>query len=127
VSHASEVLTRIVGGRIKGKIEENLTENHFGFRKNRGTREAILCLRLHAQKVIHVRKPMCIALVDLEKAFDNVEWNKMSSSMEKLGMNCNDRWIICRLYKDQVATIRMQEGRNIDAKNKKKGSKKDVT
>jgi hypothetical protein len=45
-SHASKVLTRILGIRIEGKTEENLPENQLGFRKNRGTREAILCLRL---------------------------------------------------------------------------------
>jgi hypothetical protein len=34
-----KVLTRIVGRRIEGKIEENLSENQFGFRKNRVKRE----------------------------------------------------------------------------------------
>jgi hypothetical protein len=37
------------------------------------------------RKMILVSKPLYIALVDLEKAFDDVEWNKTFSIMEKVG------------------------------------------
>ena len=41
-------------GRIKKKIEENLAEDQFGFRKNRGTREVSLCLRNIVEKSQHM-------------------------------------------------------------------------
>jgi hypothetical protein len=66
VSLASKVFTRRVGRRIEGKIEEYLSENQFGLRKNRGTREATLCLRLLLEKMVHMRKPLYIAFVVLE-------------------------------------------------------------
>ena len=47
------------------KIDENLIEDQFGFRKNRGTREAILCLRSIVQKSFTVNKKVCIAFVGL--------------------------------------------------------------
>jgi len=50
ISHASKILTKIVHKRIEKKIEDNLTEDQFGFRKNKGTRETILCLRLIIEK-----------------------------------------------------------------------------
>ena len=115
VSHASKILTRIISRRMERKIEDNLSENQFGFRKNRGTREAILCLRVMVEKTIHVNKPLYVAFVDLEKAFDNVEWNKMFRLLEKLGMDYNDRRIIYQLYKKQVVTMRMRDGRHIEA------------
>jgi hypothetical protein len=87
VFHAFKVFTRMVGRRIEGIIEKILSGNHFGFRKNRGKREAILCLRLLIEKMIHVSKPLHVAFVDLEKPFDSVEWNTMFSTMEKLGMD----------------------------------------
>ena len=43
-------LTKIILGRIKKKTDENLVEDQFGFRKNRGTRETILCLRNNVEK-----------------------------------------------------------------------------
>jgi hypothetical protein len=52
-----------------------LAEDHFGFRKNRGTPEAILCLRSTVERSTAVNRKMCIALVDLLRAFDNVNWN----------------------------------------------------
>ena len=43
-SHASKILTKIIHRKIEQSVEENLGEDQFGFRRNRGTREAILSL-----------------------------------------------------------------------------------
>jgi len=50
LTHTSKILTKIILGRIEKKIDENLAEDQFGFRKSRGTREAILCWRNIVQK-----------------------------------------------------------------------------
>ena len=68
----SKILTKIILGRIQKKIEENLVEDQFGFRKNRGTREAILCLQNNVQKSFKLNKKVHITFVDILKAFDNV-------------------------------------------------------
>ena len=47
LTHTSKILTKIIFGRIEKKIDENLAEDQFGFQKNRGTREAILCFAKH--------------------------------------------------------------------------------
>lgn len=38
--------------RIESKINGNLTEDQFDFRKNRDTRKAILCLRMVIEKCL---------------------------------------------------------------------------
>jgi hypothetical protein len=53
-SHASKILTRIIGRRMERKIEDNALENQFGFRKNRGTRKAILRLRIMIENTLEV-------------------------------------------------------------------------
>jgi hypothetical protein len=68
------------------------------------------------EKSIHVNKTLYVAFMDLEKAFDNVERNKMFGILEKLGIDYNDRRIIHQLYKKQVATMRMRDGSHIEAK-----------
>jgi len=45
LSHASKILTRIVLRQIENTVDSLLTEDQFGFRRQRGTREAILALR----------------------------------------------------------------------------------
>jgi hypothetical protein len=41
LTHTSKILTKIILGQIEKKIDENLAENQFGFRKTGGTREGI--------------------------------------------------------------------------------------
>ncbi|VVC34843.1 Endonuclease/exonuclease/phosphatase,Reverse transcriptase domain [Cinara cedri] len=63
----------VMSRRMEYKIEAILSEDQFGFRKNMGTREAILALRIIIEKRIRKDKPTYIAFVDVEKAFDNKE------------------------------------------------------
>lgn len=72
IAHASKIITRIVLKRMERVIDELITEDQFGFRRGKGTREAILALRQVIEKQNRKRKTTFIAFVDLEKAFDNV-------------------------------------------------------
>jgi len=47
-----KVLTKIILRRIEEKIDENLAEDQFSFRKIRDTREAILYLRNTVEKFL---------------------------------------------------------------------------
>ena len=77
-THASKILTRIIYRRIERRAEEFLDEDQFGFRKSKGTREAILALRILKEKRMEKNKLTLIAFADLEKAFDSVDWNTYS-------------------------------------------------
>lgn len=77
--------------RIESKINENLTEDQFGFRKNRGIREAIICLRIIIEKIFRIIKPLFTAFLDLEKVFDNVKWTKLFKIMRDIGTEYNNR------------------------------------
>ena len=105
-THVSKILTRIIYRRIERRAEEFLAEDQFGFRKNKGTREAILALRILIEKRMEKNKPTFIAFVDLEKAFDNVDWNSMLRILKEIGVLYNDRRIVHSLYKNQVAVIK---------------------
>jgi len=107
LTHASKILTRIIYRRIEKIAEEILSDDQFGFRKNRGTREAILALRTLIEERIRISKPTFMAFVDLEKAFDNVDWNKMFKILKKNGVNYKDRRAIYKLYENQRANIRL--------------------
>jgi len=49
-SHASKIFCRIIKTRIESKIDSNLGNDQFGFRKDIGTREAILSMRFLIEK-----------------------------------------------------------------------------
>lgn len=82
---------------IENKIEVYLTENRIGFRNNRGTRKAILCLRLIIEKMFRISKLIYIAFVDLAKACDNVKRDKLIHIMEQLSLNFKEKRIMLKL------------------------------
>jgi len=52
---------------MENKIEEQLGCEQYGFRKNKGTREAILSLRILIEKKLELDKDTLITFVDLER------------------------------------------------------------
>lgn len=59
---------------IKNILEEivDAAEEQQGFRRNRGTTDAIFMIRQLSEKAIEFNKPLFLCFVDLEKAFDRV-------------------------------------------------------
>jgi len=106
-SHVSKILCRIIKTRIEIKIYSNIGNDQFGFRKDIGTREAILSLRFLIEKQLRVNKDVIIAFVDLEEAFDNVNWDKMFDILKRLGITYNVGRAIYNLYKNQVIQIQL--------------------
>ena len=72
IKHESKISITIIYRRLEQTIESSLDEDQFGFRKERGTRESLISLRLIQSGRLRVEKPTFIASVDLEEAFDNV-------------------------------------------------------
>ena len=72
LSQPSKVFARILEKRIRYIVEPQLSENQFGFRKNKGCSVAIFILRQLREKHIEWNKPRYMAFIDQEKAFDRV-------------------------------------------------------
>lgn len=94
---------------MENKIEAILSEDQFGFRKNMGTREAILALRTIIEKIIRKDKPTYIAFVDIEKAFNNVNWSIMFKMLKRAGINYTERRLLFKLYQKEIAVIQFGE------------------
>ena len=54
--------------------------------------------RLLTEKRMEKNQPTFIVFVDLEKAFDNVEWISMLRILKEIGVLCNDHRIVHSLY-----------------------------
>lgn len=105
LSHASKILLNIVKNRLKRRIYAHLHEDQFGFRSQRGTREAILALRQILERRIDLNKDTYLAFVDLEKAFDKVDWSILLKTLRNAGINWKDKRFILNLYKSQSTII----------------------
>jgi len=74
-THASKILLNIIKNKIRKKTEINLGEDQFGFRQKMGTRESILALRTIVERRLNMNRNTYIGFINLEKAFDTVNWN----------------------------------------------------
>jgi len=100
-----KILLNIIKNRIKGEIEDQLGKEQFGFKRERRTREAFLALRLIIEIRLDVNLPTYIKFIDLEKAFNKVDWFLMFGTFKRRGIDWKDIRIILRLYKDQATLI----------------------
>jgi hypothetical protein len=107
ISHASKVLLAIILKRIQEKVERYVGDDQYGFRANRGTKDAIMELNIIAQKRIKDHLPMYVGFVDFEKAFDRVNHTKLLECLKKIGIDGKDLTIIKNIYKDQSAAFRI--------------------
>lgn len=105
LSHASKILLNIVKIRLKGKINEQLADDQFGFRKEKGTREAILALKQILERRIDVDLPTFVTFIDLEKAFDKVDWILLMKTLKNKRIDWKDRRLILNLYRTQTMII----------------------
>ncbi|XKL66382.1 hypothetical protein PGB90_009802 [Kerria lacca] len=107
-SYTSKVLARIIHRRILSKMEKRV-EDQFGFRKGRGTGEAILLLKLIQKKRLKKGLKTYMTFVDLEKAFHNIEWMRMFKILKEIRIKFKDRKVIWNLYKEKNAKIKIED------------------
>ena len=71
MGHAAKVLIRVglLTKRIEAKANaiNHIGKDQFGFRKGKGTRDAIATLRVMGERSLQREKDLCICFVDYEK------------------------------------------------------------
>jgi len=79
-AYAAKTVAKILRRRIEKKIEDVLGEDQFGFRRGKGTRDAIGMLRIIAERTLEIDAELCVCFIDWRKAFDRVNWTKLFKS-----------------------------------------------
>ena len=110
IEQVMKVLERVVEGLIRQRIEIN--EMQCGFMSGRGTTDAIFIVHVRQlqEKLLAANKPLYMAFVDLEKAFDRVPRDVIWWAMRKLGI---DEWLVRlvqSMYKDVRSRVRVGDG-----------------
>ena len=66
--HTGMIVARILSKRLEIKIEEVIEEDKFGFREGKGTRDAIVLMRIISVRGVDVKEEMCLCFIDWQKA-----------------------------------------------------------
>jgi len=70
IAHTAKIVAKILKRRIEKKIEDVLGEDQFGFRRGKGSRDAVGMLRIISERTLEIDEELCICFIDWQKAFD---------------------------------------------------------
>ena len=109
MSHTLKIFLTVILERIKYKLNAEVGKEQFGFRPNSGTRDAIFCYSMMAQKELEVQRDVYVCFIDYAKAFDRVKHTEVIASLERAGIDGKDIRMIIELYWNQKAAIRVDQ------------------
>jgi len=87
IAHTAKIIAKILRGRIEKNIEGVLGEEQFGFRRGKGTRDAIGMMRITAERTLKIDEELCVCFIDWQKVFDRVNWTKLMQILKKIGID----------------------------------------
>ena len=106
MSHVTKIVLRVLFNRMKQKLRSNLSDGQFGYQPGKGTRNAIFCLRMIAEKAIEKQKDLYICFIDYVKVFDRVKHKKLMEMLEHLEVDGKDLRLLANLYWNPRAAIK---------------------
>jgi hypothetical protein len=108
IAPTAKIVARILRRRIERKTEDALREDQFGFRRGKGTRDAIGMLRIISERTLDINEELCACFIDWQKAF--VNWTKLMQILKGTGIDWHERRLISKLYMEQSIKVRMNQG-----------------
>jgi hypothetical protein len=73
ITHTAKVVAGILRRKIERKIEDVLGEDQFGFRRGKGTTDAIGMLNIIAGRTLDMDEILCPCFIDWQKVFKDVK------------------------------------------------------
>ena len=109
ISHASEVMVKILQDRLQQYMSQELPGVQAGFRKGRGTRDQI---NIHwiIRKAREFQENIYFCFIDCAKIFDCVVHNKLWKFLKEMGIPDDLTCLRRNLYAGQEATVRTGHG-----------------
>ncbi|KAG1715012.1 Multidrug resistance-associated protein 4 [Nymphon striatum] len=107
IVHASKIMLKMLTRRVEYRANSFIGKDQFGFRKERGTREAIGVMRTISKRYLEHGKDVYVCFIDYEKAFDRVNWTYLLKLLKQLEVDWRDRKLITALYMNQSAVMRV--------------------
>ena len=105
----SKVFAQVILERLDDWAEKGgwRAPTQFGFRKGRGTSEAVFMLRHLVDKSQHQKKPLFSAFIDFKKAYDSVPRELLWKSLGKMGIHGPILDILQQMYNNVKLQVRV--------------------
>ena len=107
LSIPGKVYGRVVIEKVMKVTEHKICEEQAGFRKGRGCVDQIFILRLVVEKFLAKNKKLYVAFMDLEKAYDKVEWEALWEVLKIYGVGGKLLKAVQAFYRNSRACVRV--------------------
>ena len=114
IAYTGKTVTKILRRRTEKKIEDVHGEDQFGFRRGKGTRNAVGMLRIISERTLEIEEELCVCW---QKAFDRVNWTKLMQILKGTGIDWRERRFNSNLYMAQGIKVRVNRGETRSVKN----------
>lgn len=92
------IFVRILNNQLYACMTKEIAAEQSGFMKGPDTREHILNIRLLIEKACEYVVSVILYFIDYQKAFGNVQWNKLWAVLIKMGVPQHVEYLIKNLY-----------------------------
>ena len=116
ISHASDVLMRVIQRKLEVFLIPELQVEQPGFRRGRGTRDHIANLRWMMEKAREHQRDLYMCFIDYKKVFACVDHKILWVILRAMGVPVHLIVLLKMLYTNQEGTVRTEVGEtdNID-------------
>jgi retron-type reverse transcriptase len=95
---------------LKRELRFYSEKNTFGFRKGKGTADAIGMIRIILEQSLKIYEELSVCFKDRQKTFDRVNWTKLMQIRKETGIDWRERSLINNLYMAQSVKVRLNRG-----------------
>jgi hypothetical protein len=86
-------------------VEDVLGEDQLGFRRGKGTGDAMGMLRIISERALNIDEVLRTCFIDRQKAFNHVNWTKFMQIQMVTCFDWCERRLINKLYMDQIVEL----------------------
>ncbi|XP_046976516.1 uncharacterized protein LOC124542632 [Vanessa cardui] len=108
LSHVYKLFSRVITNRLARRFDEFQPPEQAGFRTGYATIDHIHTVRQIKQKSQEYNRPLCLAFVDYEKAFDSVEIWAVLESLQRCQVDWRYIQVMRCLYEAATMSVRVQ-------------------
>ena len=112
LSNIYKLFTKILTRRLQTQLDENQPVEQAGFRSGFSTTDHIHTINQLIEKCAEYQKPLCLAFVDYEKAFDSVETNAVLTSLKNQGIDSEYISTIAEIYREGNSVVKLNDTSN---------------
>ena len=104
-----KLFTKLLTNRISGQLDFNQPREQAGFRSGFSTTDHIHAINQLVEKSNEYNKPLCMAFIDFEKAFDSVETWAVMQALRNQGIEERYVKLLEDIYRGSTATIKLHK------------------